>query len=86
MLIPSALISKNYHNSSEECKNLYDDNLNKYLGEFLLQLSRLRILLVCMRMRVQSLALHNRLRIQHCCKLQHKSQMQLGSSIAVAVL
>lgn len=36
MSIPSALISKNYHNNSEECKNLYDDNLNKYLGEFLL--------------------------------------------------
>ena len=38
-----------------------------------------------MRMRVQSLASFSGLRIRHCHKLQCRSQMRLGSSIAVAV-
>ena len=37
-------------------------------------------------MKVQSLASLSGLRIQHCCKLWHRSQMQLRSGIAVAVL
>ena len=36
-------------------------------------------------MGIQSLASLNRLRIGHCCKLQCRSQMQLGSGVAVAV-
>ena len=39
-----------------------------------------------MRMRVRSLALLSGLRIRHCYELQCKSQMQLGSSVAVAVV
>ena len=35
---------------------------------------------------VQSLALLSGLKIQCCCKLQCRSQMQLGSGIAVAVV
>ena len=38
-----------------------------------------------MRMQVRSLALLSGLRIQHCHKLQHRLQMWLGSSVAVAV-
>ena len=37
-------------------------------------------------MQVQSLASLSGLRIQHCHKLQHRSQMRLGSGIAVAVV
>ena len=38
-----------------------------------------------MRIWVQSLALLSELRICHCCELWCRSQMQLGSLIAVAV-
>ena len=41
---------------------------------------------VSIRMWVQPLAPFSRLRIQCCCKLQCKLQMQLGSGIAVAVV
>ena len=49
-------------------------------------LSRLRTGLVSVRMRVQSMALLSGLRIRCCCKLQHRSQMQIKSRIAVAVV
>ena len=39
-----------------------------------------------MRMQVQSLALLSGLRIWLCHKLQHRSQMQLRSCVAVAVV
>ena len=39
-----------------------------------------------MRMRVQSLALLSGLRIQLCSELWCRSQMQLGSCVAVAVV
>ena len=42
-------------------------------------------LTVSVRMWVQSLASNSGLRTQHCCKLQHRSQMYFGSGIAVAV-
>ena len=40
---------------------------------------------VYMRMRVRSLASISGLRIQHCCELWCRSQMQLGSCVAVAM-
>ena len=46
---------------------------------------RKRIQLVSMRMRVQSLASRSGLRVRHCCELWCRSQMQLGSGVAVAV-
>ena len=54
---------------------------------FLLWLSRLIVnrLIVSVRMWVQGLALLSGLRIQRCHKLQCRSQMWLGSSVAVAV-
>ena len=39
-----------------------------------------------MRMQVQSLASLSELRIWHCHELWCRSQMQLGSSVAVAVV
>ena len=45
-----------------------------------------RILLVSVRMWVQSLALLNGLRIQHCYELWCKLQMRPGSPVAVAVV
>ena len=54
--------------------------------EFPLWLSRLRIhRLVSMRVRVRSPALLSGLRIQRCHKGQRRSQMWLGSDVAVAV-
>ena len=53
--------------------------------EFLLWLSRL-IWLVCMKILVWSLALLSGLRIWHCHKLRHRSQMRLRSGFAVAVV
>ena len=44
------------------------------------------IWLVSMRMRVQSLALLNGLRIQRCCELWGRSQTRLRSDVAVAVV
>ena len=38
-----------------------------------------------MRMQVQSLAPLSGLRIQHGCKIWHRSQTQLGSHVAVVV-
>ena len=58
-------------------------NKKNYL-KFLLWLSGLKIKLVSMRMWVWSLASLSRLRIQHCCKLWHRSQMQFGSGGVVA--
>ena len=46
----------------------------------------LRTQLVCMRMRVRSLVSLSGLRIQRCCKLLHRLQMQLGYHVAVAVV
>ena len=43
------------------------------------------IQLVSMRLRVPSLASLSGLRIRHCHELQHRSQMQLRSGVAVAV-
>ena len=57
------------------------------LRKFQLWLSRLRTQIVSMRMRVQSLDLLSGLRIRHSRKLPwHRSQMQLGSAIAVTVV
>ena len=42
--------------------------------------------LVLMRMWVQSLALLSGLRILHCRELWYRSQTQLGSQVAVAVV
>ena len=53
--------------------------------EFLLWLSWLRTQLVAMRIGVRFLASLSGLRIQWCCKLWHRSQMQLGSGVAMAV-
>ena len=53
--------------------------------EFLLWLSGFWTWLVSLRMQVQTLALLSGLRILHCCDLWHRSQMWLGSRIAVAV-
>ena len=49
-------------------------------------LTRLRTQLVSMRRCVRSLASLSGLRIQHCQELRHRSQMQLGSCVAVAVV
>ena len=46
---------------------------------------QLKSRLVTMRMWVQSLALLSGLSIPHCHKLQRRSQMWLGSGIAVAM-
>ena len=54
--------------------------------EFPLWLSGLKTQLVPMRMQVQSLALICGLRIQHCCKLQCRLKMRLGSGMAVVVV
>ena len=54
--------------------------------ELRLWLSRLGTQLVSMIMWVQSLASLSGLRIWHCCKLWHRSQMQLGSGVALAVV
>ena len=53
--------------------------------EFLMWLSRLRTWLVAMRMQVPSLASLSGLRIWHCHELWCRSQMRLGSGVAVAV-
>ena len=45
-----------------------------------------QIQLVSMRMQVQSLASLSRLRIWRCLELQCRSQMWLGSSVAVAMV
>ena len=45
-----------------------------------------RIRLGTMRLQVRSLALFIRLRIQRCHDLRYRSQMQLGSGVAVAVV
>ena len=45
-----------------------------------------QIWLVSMRVRNQSLALLSGLKIRHCCELYRRSQMWLGSCVAVAVV
>ena len=57
-----------------------------WILEFPLWLSGLRTQQVSMRMQVQSMAALSGLRIWCCCKLRHKSQIQLGSYLAVAVV
>ena len=57
----------------------------KLLGVSVLA-QRKRIQLVCMRMRVQSLASLSRSGIRHCHELQCRSQRQLRSGVAVAVV
>ena len=54
--------------------------------EFLLWLRGLRIQLVSMKIQVRSLASLSGLRIRHCHELWCKSQMRLGSGVAVAVV
>ena len=54
--------------------------------EFPLWLSRLRTQLVSVRMQVGSLALLRGLRIWHCRRLWGRSQLCLGSGVAVAVV
>ena len=54
--------------------------------EFPLWLSRLEPSVVSLRMQVGSLALLSGLRIWHCCELWHRSQVQLRSAVAVAVV
>ena len=58
---------------------------NKGGGEFPLWLRGLGPDIGSMRMWVQSLASFSRLRIWHCYKPGCGSQMQLGSSVAMAV-
>ena len=57
---------------------------SKMVLEFPLWLSRLKPQLVSMRMQVRSLALISGVRIQLCCELWCRSQMGLGSAVAVA--
>ena len=52
--------------------------------EFPFWLSSFRTQLVSIRMRVQFLASLCGLKIWHCCKLQCRSQMRLGSGVAMA--
>ena len=47
---------------------------------------RVKNLTVSMRMWVQSLASISGLRMQHCCKLWCRLQMQLGSGVAMTVV
>ena len=54
--------------------------------EFPLWLGGLRNSLVSVRVRVQSLASLSGVRIPPCRKLRHRSQMQLRSGVAVAVV
>ena len=54
--------------------------------EFSLWLSGLWTQLVSVRMWIQSLASLSGLRIWHCCELWDRSQVQLGSGVAVAVV
>ena len=56
------------------------------LGEFPLWLSGLRPSDVSVRMRVRSLALRSGLGIRRCHELQRRSQMWLGTSVAMAVV
>ena len=46
---------------------------------------RKQIQLGTMRLQVRSLASLSGLRIQHCCELWYRSQMRLGSCVAVTV-
>ena len=62
------------------------NNINHVPQEFLLWLSRLRTQLESMRIWVQSLALLSGLRIWCCHELRCRSQMQLRSGVAVAVV
>ena len=55
-------------------------NLKKNFLELPLWLNGLRTQLVSIKMQVQSLALLSRLRIQHCCKPQHRWLGSGGSS------
>ena len=64
--------------------NVSKSTVKKVKSEFPLWLSRLRTL--SMRMQDPSLTLLSGLRIQHCHKLQHSSQMQLKSGIPMAVM
>ena len=65
--------------------SIYGQNKKKKL-EFPLWLSRLRTWLVSMRMWSRSLASLSGLRIWNCHELQCRSQRQLGSGVAVAVV
>ena len=76
---------------SGEVSNMWSSETAKLdseseLMEFPLRLGRLRPRLVSMRMRVQSLASLSGLRIWSCRELQRRSQMQLRSGVAVAVV
>ena len=51
--------------------------LPQYFWELSLWLSRLRTQLVSMRIQVRSLALLSGIRIWHCCRVRHRSQMWL---------
>ena len=70
----------------ENCDKSSVQPIHKILfWELLLWLSRLEIQLVFMRMLVWPLDLLSGLRSWHCCELWYRSQMWLGSSIAVVV-
>ena len=61
------------------------ETVQRHREEFLLWLSRLWTQLVSIRIQVWFLASLIGLRIRHCFTLQHRSQMWLGSCVAVAV-
>ena len=54
--------------------------------EFLFWLIELRTQLVSTRMQFQSLASLSGIRVNHCRKMRHRSQMWLRSCLAVAVV
>ena len=62
-----------------------DKKKKKSIKGVLTVAQQVRTQLVSMRIWVQPLALLTGLRIQHCCELRHRSQMQLRSGVAVAV-
>ena len=73
------ILSSYFRDEKTETKRLKKEE------QFLLWLSGLRTQLVFMTMPVQSPASLSGLRIQCCCNLQHRSQMCLGSGVAMPV-
>ena len=71
----------------KSCHSLFPQGhcFRKTTQEFPLWLSRIRTLLVSIRMQIWSLALLSGLRIWHSCKPRCRSQLQLGSGVAVAL-
>ena len=69
--------------SRKTCKKLHS---KRQIWGVPLVVQRKQIQLVSMRLRVQSLALLSGLGIRCCCELWRRSQTQLRSGIAVAVV